>query len=141
MKFLENRRGQIRVIEALFASLLMLSSLALIPIAQKPQTKSSDALSSMATQVIVSLETDGRLSALVDERNWSSIHSSVQSLVPLSVWFNFTVFDEDLTILNDIPVCSGSPVSDNIASADCVIASMSSSYTLYVVRLQLASVE
>jgi hypothetical protein len=141
MRLLKNRRGQIRVIEALFASLLMLSSLALIPIAQKPQNESLDGLSSMANQVVASLESNGQLSTFVDARNWTAIRSYVQSLIPLSIWFNLTVFNEDLTILNELPISSGSPVSDNIASAECVIASMNANYAVYVVRLQLAAVE
>lgn len=129
------------MIEALFASLLLLSSLALIPTVQKPRAKSLDSHSSMAMQVVLSLNSDGYLSELVDERNWTALRSSVQSLVPLSVWFNLSVFDEDMVGLNDVPICSGSAVSDNIASADCVIASTNGNYAAYVVRLQLAAVE
>jgi len=141
LRFLSNRRGQIRVIEALFASLLLLSSLALIPMAQKPHAKSLDPLSSMAMQVIVTLDSDAYLSKLVDDANWTAIRSSVQSLVPLSIWFNLTIFDENMARLNDVPICSGSAVSDNIASVDSVIASINNNYAVYVVRLQLASVE
>ena len=118
-----------------------MSSLALIPMARKPHAKPLDSLSSMALQVIMSLDSEGYLSKLVDEENWTTIRSYVQSLIPLSIWFNLTVFDENLAILNDIPICSGSAVSDNIASVDCVIASTNRNYAVYVVRLQLASVE
>ena len=119
---------------------MLLSSLALIPMVQKPQAKSFDSLSSIAMQVIVSLNSNGYLSKLIDEKNWNTIRSSVQSAVPLSMWFNLTVFDEHMTVLNEIPITSGSAVNDNIASADCVIASTNSNYAVYVVRLQLATV-
>ena len=71
----------------------MLSSLALIPMTQKPQTESLDGLSSMANHVVVSLDNDGQLSTFVDALNWTAVRNYVQSLVPLSVWFNLTVFD------------------------------------------------
>ena len=95
----------------------------------------------MAMQVIVTLDSDAYLSKLVDDANWTAIRSSVQSLVPLSIWFNLTIFDENMARLNDVPICSGSAVSDNIASVDSVIASINNNYAVYVVRLQLASVE
>jgi hypothetical protein len=141
LKLLNDRKGQIRVIEALFASLLLLSSLALIPAPQKPSHNSLETLSSKAMQVLVTLESDGHLSNLVDERNWTAIRSYVQSFVPVTLWFNLTVFDEEMAPLNSVQMCSGTAISENVASADCVIASTSSSFAVYTVRLQLATVE
>jgi hypothetical protein len=53
------------------------------------------------------------------------------------MWFNLTVFDENMTCLNDVPICSGSPVSENTASVDCVIASLNSDFSVYILRLQV----
>jgi hypothetical protein len=57
------------------------------------------------------------------------------------VWFNLTVFDEDMACINDILICSGSAVSDRIAAVDYVCASTSSNYAVYIIRLQLALVD
>jgi hypothetical protein len=57
------------------------------------------------------------------------------------VWFNLTVFDENMTPINDIPITSGSAVNDKIVAVDYVCASTGSSYAVYIVRLQLAEVD
>jgi hypothetical protein len=57
------------------------------------------------------------------------------------VWFNLTVFDENMTRINDMPICSGSAVSDRIVAVDYVCAGTSSNYVVYILRLQLALVD
>jgi hypothetical protein len=132
-----DKKGQVRVVEALLASLLLLSSLTLIPAVQKRSENTAETLSSTARQVILSLNSDGHLSSLVDEEKWTAIRSCVQSCLPFTMWFNLTVFDENMTCLNDVPICSGSPVSENTASVDCVIASLNSDFSVYILRLQV----
>jgi hypothetical protein len=56
------------------------------------------------------------------------------------VWFNVTVFDENMAPINDIPITSGSAVNEKIVAVDYVCASTGSSYAVYIVRLQLAGV-
>jgi hypothetical protein len=141
MKLLKDNKGQIRVIEAFFASILLLSSLTLVPVVQRNLGDSADVLSSTALSVLASLDSNGHLADLVDSEDWTAIRSSVESCIPLSVWFNLTVFDENMTRLNDVPICSGSVVNDDIAAADYVCASTSANYVIYILRLQLAAVD
>ncbi len=141
MRLLKNNKGQIRVIEAFFASVLLLSSLTLIPAIQRNSNNSTGTLSSTALDVLMNLDDKGNLANLVDDRNWTQLESCIQSYVPLTVWFNLTVFNENMEQLNDVPISSGSAVSENIEAADYVCASMNRNYAVYIVRLQLAAVD
>lgn len=141
MRLLRDNKGQIRVIEAFFASVLLLSSLTLIPMVQRSPNSGADALSSTALNVLTSLDSNGHLAELVDSGNWTALKSSIQSAIPVTVWFNLTVFDENMNQLNPYQISSGSPVSDRIEAADYVCASTSPNYSLYVLRLQLAAVD
>ncbi len=139
-RLLRNNKGQTRVIEAFFASVLLLSCLAFIPVAQTPVNSSNCKLSSMALNTLVSLDDGGRLSNLIDIRDWATLRSLVLSEIPSTVWFNLTTFDSDSTPLNDVLITNGSPVSENVEAANYVCVSTNASYAVYFLRLQLASV-
>jgi hypothetical protein len=137
MRLLRDKRGNVRVIEALLASMLLLSSLTLIPVAQERAENPAGTLASTARQALLSLNGDGHLSDLIDQRDWGAIRSCVQSCFPFSMWFNLTVFDENMTCLNSVPISTGSLASQNTASVDIVIANTNSTFSVYVVRLQI----
>ena len=142
MRILRDKRGQIRVIEAFFASVLLLSSLTLIPMVhQSSEGNKVDVLSSTAFNVLLSLDNDGSLAELVDSGNWSALEESLTSCLPIAIWFNLTVFSQDMNCLNDLLICSGGAISDKIEVADYVCASTSEDYAVYVLRLQLAAVD
>ncbi len=137
----QNKRGQIRVIEAFFAAILMLSSLTLIPTVQRFSSGSNSVLSSMASNTLASLDSDGHLASLVDQRNWTAIECCIRIFVPPAVWFNVTVYDENMTPLNDRLICSGGVISDHVEASDYLCPSANGTYTIYTVRLQLAGLD
>jgi len=141
VRLLKDNRGQIRIIEAFFASVLLLSSLTLIPATQNNSKDSSEILVSTANNVLMSLDSNGYLASLVSNQSWINLKSSIQSSLSPMVWFNLTVFDENMTRINDVPICSGSAVSDRIVAVDYVCAGTSSNYAVYIIRLQLALVD
>ena len=141
MRLLKDNRGQIRIIEAFFASILLLSSLTLIPATQNNSNDSTDLLASTAHNVLMSLDSNGYLASLVSNQSWINLKSSIQSSLSPMVWFNLTVFDENMICINDIPICSGSAVSDRIVAVDYVCAGIGSNYVIYIIRLQLALVD
>jgi hypothetical protein len=108
---------------------------------QNNSSKSYASLSSAAYNILVSLDNDGHLSTLINNENWIALKRSIQSSVSPSMWFNLTVFDENMTPINNTPICSGSAVSNNIVAVNYVCASTSSDYAVYIIRLQLAWVE
>jgi hypothetical protein len=140
MRLLKDNKGQIRIIEAFFASILLLSALTLIPAVQEHPNDSTEILSSTAHNILVSLDSNGHLADLISNESWINLKSCIQSSLSPMMWFNLTVFDENMTPINDIPITSGSPINDKIAAVDYVCASTSSTYAVYIIRLQLAGV-
>jgi len=138
LNFRKNKKGQIRTIEAFFASLLILSTIALIPSQDGAEQTNYTTLYSVGTQTLVALDSNGGISNLIQESNWSSLRNSVQSLLPVSLWFNLTVYDADMSILNDVPVSNGGQVNEEIVAANYVCAASNGNYAVYIVRLQLA---
>ena len=141
MRLLKDKKGQIRIIEAFFASILMLSSLTLIPMVQERSSDSTETLSSAAYNILMSLDSDGQLACLIGNESWVNLKSCVQSSLSPMVWFNLTVFNETMNRINDVPVTSGTAVNDRIAAVDYVCAGTDGNYAVYIVRLQLAEVD
>ena len=139
MRLLRDKKGVARVIEAFLASIILMSCLTLIP-AQSNARDPTGNLVSTAQNVLLSLDGDGHLANLVESQNWIALKNSLQSAVPLNVWFNLTVFDANMNCLNPFPVCNAGAVSDKIVSVDYVCASQNSTYSIYMSRLQLSEV-
>jgi hypothetical protein len=140
LRLLKNKKGQMRVIEAFFAALLLLSCLSFLPTPQ-PSTTNSEDLASKAQNILVSLDNNGHLATLIDNRDWESIADSIQSALPLMVWFNLTICDANINILNDYPICNGGAISDKITSTEYVCASQNQTFAIYVLQLQLSGAD
>jgi hypothetical protein len=138
VSFRNNRRGQIRIIEAFFASILILSTLALVPTRGGVEKTHYSTLHSVGTEALVSLDSNGMLSNLIEDNDWTTLRNCAQSLLPVSLWFNLTVFDENMGILNDVAVSNGGSVSEEIIAVNYVCAASGGNYAVYIVRLQLA---
>jgi hypothetical protein len=138
VNFRKNRRGQIRTIEAFFASILILTTLALVPSQGGVEQTHYNTLYSVGAQVLVALDSNGMLSSMIEDSDWNALKNCVQSLLPVSLWFNLTVFDENMSILNDVAVSNGGSVNEEIVAVNYVCAASSGNYAVYIVRLQLA---
>lgn len=136
-RILNDNRGQIRVIEAFFAAVLMISSIAIVPAIESYSSTSEGTLSSIALNVLTSIDNNGHLAELINQGNWSAIKDLIESCISPTLWFNITVFNEEMDPLNDILLSSGSAIGDHIEVADYVCASANVNYAVYVVRLQL----
>ena len=128
-----------RIIEAIFATILLMGCLALIP-SSSSVPDSTGNLISKAQNVLLSLDSNGHLAALIDNQNWGALRDCLESAFPLTVWFNLTVFDQNMHIINPFPICKAGAVSDKIVSVDYVCASPNSTYAIYILRLQLSEV-
>ncbi len=137
MKLLKDKKGVVRVIEAFLASLLLMSCLSMIP-AQPNLKDPTGNLASTAQNVLLSLDSNGHLATLCDNRDWTGLQASIESALPLTVWFNLTVFDANMNVLNRFPICNGGAVSNNIVSADYVCASQNNTFSIYILQLQLS---
>lgn len=139
MRLARDKRGVARVIEAFLASMLLLSCLALIPPSTSTKSPASN-LESTAQNVLLSLDSNGHLAALVDSQNWPALKSCVESSLPLTIWFNLTVYDKNQNILNPYPLSNAGAVSDKIVSVNYVCTSQNSTFTYYILQLQLSQV-
>jgi hypothetical protein len=140
MRLLSNKKGQVRVIEAFFASMLILSCLALIPAQATPKSSTIN-LSWKAQNVLLTLDSDGKLASLVDNQDWARLGRYLESALPLTTWFNLTVYDKNHNILNDFPISNGGSVSDRISSVEYFCVSQKSTFAVYILQLQLAVID
>ena len=140
MRLLKDKKGQIRVIEAFFASILLFSILTLVPAPRNAGDTSNQTLISMGQNALITLDNNGYLSRLIENESWITLRECIQSAFPPTVWFNLTVFDENNTALNNVTISSGSPINEKIASLNYVCVSQSPNYTIYLIQLQLAVV-
>lgn len=141
VRFINDKYGQIRIMEALLASLLMLSTITLVPSQFGVEKTHFNSFYSEGSQVLVSLDSNGKLSSIIEHRNWTSLKKCIQSVLPLSLWFNISVFDENFNIINDITISNGGSISDEIIAINYICATSSQNYAVYIVRLQLAEVK
>ncbi|MGD0645971.1 MAG: hypothetical protein ABSA75_13780 [Candidatus Bathyarchaeia archaeon] len=116
-----------------------MSCLALIPSSSTAKDSTAN-LTSTAQNLLLSLDSNGHLATLVDNQNWTALKNCVESALPLTIWFNLTVFSQHMNIINSYPICNAGAVSDKIVSVDYVCASQNSTYTIYILRLQLSEV-
>ena len=139
MRLMKDKKGVVRVLEAFLASLLLMSCLSMIP-AQPNLKDPTGNLASTAQNVLLSLDSNGHLATLITNQDWAGLQSSIESALPLTDWFNLTVYDQNMHVLNGFPISSGGEVSDKIVSANYVCASQNSTYTVYLLQLQLSQV-
>jgi hypothetical protein len=115
----------------------LLGCLALIPSQASPRSSTVN-LVWKAQNVLLALDSDGHLAGLVGNHDWASLEQIVESALPLTTWFNLTVYDQNQNILNPFPISNGGVISGNIVSYDYVCVSQSSAFAVYVLQLQLA---
>ena len=116
MRLLNDKRGQVRIIEAFFAAVLLLSAVALIPKSTNNQNDTTQTLTSTAQNLLLSLDQDGQIGNLIRSQNWNELKMLIQTGLPPAAWFNLTVYDTNMHIINNIPISSGGPVSGQLSS-------------------------
>jgi len=142
LKIRENRKGQIRIIEAFFSALLIISALLLTSSLNYPNKEETlDELTQMGINVLLELDNNGTLAEFIDNQDWLGIKRSLEILLPNGVWFNLTVFDNNMTVLNqDFSITNGKAPSQRKASIEYLCVSRKTTFQVYTVRLQLAKV-
>lgn len=136
-----DKRGQIRIMEAFLAALLIFSALA-ISAALSPTAadRNEKTLATQGMQTLVQLDSNGRLSKMMEARNWTALSSALQLLLPVDVTYNLTVYDETMQPVMSPPVSNGNLVG-NVVSIEYLCAVQGLQFTVYLLRLQLAVVQ
>ena len=136
------RQGQIRVLEAFLAVIVVFSALLLSRSLYASYDDSADQeiLRSIGMNALMHLDQDGYLGILISQRDWTEISSRLSILLPIGISYNLTVYDEESNILNDSPILSGDLNAKGVVSIQYVVVDRES-LNLYIVRLQLAWVK
>jgi len=93
--------GQIRILEAFLAVLIIFSAFAVS--ANLTATRSnmeSDDLASVGLQALMQLDSDGGLSKLIDEEDWVGLRETLSLTLPAGTSFNMTVYNEQMQQVN-----------------------------------------
>jgi len=138
MKIQKCRKGQIRILEAFFAALLIFSALFLIPAPSTTNNRGSNSLQTIGINALLQLDSDGFLSKLIKNRDWIALRNLLWHTLPDGIWFNLTVLDSEGKQLNDVVISNGGQVSDTVFSVKYVCADSNATYSVYILHLQLA---
>jgi hypothetical protein len=137
----QQNRGQIRVVEALLAVLIIFSSLAVSASLTPNQTRTrSQDLASVGLNVLVKMDSDGNLGKFIDEKNWTAIRTALNLLLPSGMNFNVTVLDEQLQQVNSETITNGDFIGREVAYVEYIAISRSPDFCYYIVRMNLVVV-
>lgn len=133
-----NKKGQIRMLEA-FLAVLVIFSASILSIKFSPATnfESEKLLSTFGMQALIELDNNGYLGKLIDEMKWMAIRENLEVLLPVGVSYNFTVYGDAVQQINDSAIGNGLK-GQKVVSVEYPCASQSSECRFYLVRLQLA---
>ena len=138
MRIRKCRKGQIRILEAFFAALLIFSSLFLISAPSTTNNDKSNSLYTVGINALLQLDSDGSLSKLIKNKDWNGLRDILRQTLPSGIWFNLTIIDGQGNQLNDVAISNGGQVSDTIVSVEYLCAASNPSYSIYILHLQLA---
>lgn len=139
---IRNEKAQVRILEAFLAVLLIFSSFVVSASLFTLTTNVSrnDGLESLGMQALLTLDSEGVLGQMIDEGNWTGIRESLKAVLPSSVAFNLTVYDDSGHKLNDVSISSNVLEGSELVCVEYLCASRNSRFNCYVLQLQLAVV-
>lgn len=137
---MKNReKGQIRIIEAFLAILIIFSSLTISTKITSPQnTVGADDLACVGFQALIKLDSEGSLSEYIESGNWRGLRESLNLLLPMGVSFNVTVYDWEMRPMNGEAISNGSFNSQNVAFVKYICVSRNPTFNYYVIYMCLA---
>ena len=134
-----NQKGQIRMIEA-FLSIAVIFSAMLISVTfpSSPNLSKQKQLASLGTQALVNLDSNGVLGNSIVQGNWTAIRQALDALLPFGISFNLTVYDEDLSPINNQTIQNTGLLGRETISVQYVCAAQAQNMQFFLLRLQLA---
>ena len=123
MGTIRNSKGQMRVIETILASFIIVFALSFVNIfaitPTSPKYEVTD-LEKMGYSVLHDLDQHGLLTRFVYTKEWNNIKAALSVTLPVDVYFNMTICWLNGTKVNHEPIFYGNPetfiTSKNIAS-------------------------
>lgn len=139
-----DRRGQIRVVEAILASVIVVFAVAFIDLFAvtpvSPKYESSE-LEKIGYNVLHDLDEERLLARFVNNAEWMNLTAALAASLPTDVYFNLTVYDVSGKVVNDQTISYGASRvftgSAYVASVTYVVPGYQLVYRPRVLVLQL----
>ena len=144
MRKLADKKGQMRIIEALLASFVILFAITFVNIfATTPSsaTYETGELEKVGYNVLHDLDEQNLLPRFVFNHEWVNLTAALMVSLPPDVYFNLTVYDLEGSIVNTVPIKYGSSQvfseSAHVASVTYILPGYQASYNPRILILQL----
>jgi hypothetical protein len=132
-------KGQIRIIEAFLAVLIIFSSFAVSAnLTTTQNTTKRDDLSYTGLQALMKLDSDGSLGKYIDEGNWTALRDALNLILPAGTSFNLTVYNSQMQQVNTAVISNGALNSQEIAFVEYLCVSQGLVFRCYIIYLHLA---
>ena len=137
-----NNKGQMKTVEAFLSVLLLFSTFTITTQILPPSDESKhNSLETLGLQTLLTVDNDGQLSKLIDERNWTTIAHILNIALPIGISYNLTIYNNTHHSINDVLISNGFILDGNIASIRYPCVSPNSQPNYYIIRFQIALVE
>lgn len=142
--------GQMRVIEAILASFVVLFAATFInmfAVTPSSPTYETGELEKVGHNVLHDLDEQRLLARFVYNEEWENLTAALMVCLPPDVYFSLTVYDLDGNVVNNMPIYYGDPeyygarevftTSSSVASVTYIIPGYQATYNPRILILQL----
>jgi len=139
----KGKSGQMRIIEALLASFLVLFAIAfvnLFALTPKSQTYEASELEKIGFNVLHDLDEQKLLGRYIQNKEWANLTAALTVSLPTDVYFNVTVYDLTGKVVSTAPISYGTPqvfTSSFVASVTYIVPGYQANYNPKILVLQL----
>jgi hypothetical protein len=132
-------QGQIRIIEAFFATLIIFSAFAVsADLKEFRNAVKSEDLAYIGLHSLMKLDQDGSLGKYLSSGNFKALQEALDLVLPAGTCFNVTVYDEQMHQVNTEAITNGSFNSQEVVFVEYVCAVQSLTFHCYTIHLNLA---
>ena len=139
-----NKRGQMRIIEALLASFVILFAITftgIFAITPSSSTYETGELEKVGYNVLHDLDEKNLLPRFICNQEWPNLTAALMVTLPTDVYYNLTIYDLNGNIINPVPIKYGSAQvfseSTHVASVTYIIPGYQADYEPKILVLQL----
>ena len=123
MRIITKKNGQMRVIEAILASFIIIFALSFVnffnvnPSSERYETTE---LNKLGYNVLHDLDTQGLLANFIYAENWENLRNAISVTLPVDVYFKLSVLYLNQSTRNAVPMYYGEP--DVFINSDVVFS-------------------
>jgi len=144
MRRIGDKRAQMRIIEALLASFVILFAITFInifAITPSSPTYETGELEKIGYNVLHDLDEQNLLPRFVYNQEWANLTAALMVSLPTDVYYNLTIYDLEGNIINPVLIKYGSSrvfsESTHVASVTYIIPGYQATYDPRILILQL----